>query len=207
MDATGLLTGTNIIPVVVIDDPDDALMLADTLIGAGLDTIEITLRTAAALKAIDNICKKFPDACIGAGSVRNATQIAQVKDVGAKFAVSPGSSAELLDAAEHHRFPFVPGAVTASEIIHLQGHGYSLIKFFPAELAGGIRMLQALGAPLPEARFFPTGGISQEMAPEYLRLSNVSCIGGSWIAPTSLINSRDFETISRLARDAGRIGT
>lgn len=207
MDATALLAGTSIVPVVAIDDPDDALMLADTLIGAGLATIEVTLRTTGALKAIDNICKEFPDACVGAGSVRNAIQFAQVKDVGAKFAVSPGASAELLDAAEHHQLPFVPGAVTASEIIRLLGHGYSLIKFFPAELAGGVKMLQALGAPLPEAQFFPTGGISAEIAPEYLRLSNVSCIGGSWIAPTSLINSRDFETISRLARDAGRIGT
>jgi len=205
MDAINLLRSSCIVPVVVVDDPNAALPLAETLIGAGLATIEITLRTPHALVVIENIAKAFPEACIGAGSVRSATQFAQVKDVGARFAVSPGCSDSLLDAATKHQLPFVPGAVTASEIIRLQERGYSLIKFFPAELAGGTKMLKALGAPLPEARFFPTGGISPELAPGYLKLPNVTCLGGSWIAPVDLIAAGDFKSISALARDAGRL--
>ena len=206
MDAFKLLSGSGVIPVVVIDDPNLALPLAESLIDNGLDTIEITLRTPSALAAIEIIRKEFPDACIGAGSVRSVTQFAQLKAAGASFAVSPGSSDALLDAAAQHQIPFVPGAVTASEIIRLQERGYSLVKFFPAELAGGTKMLQALGAPLPEARFFPTGGISPELAPDYLKLPNVTCLGGSWIAPVKLIIARDFNAISTLAQDARRLG-
>ena len=205
MDATDLLRSSGIVPVVVVDDPNAALPLAETLIGAGLATIEITLRTPHALLAIEKIAKAFPDACVGAGSVRTATQFAQVKEAGARFAVCPGSSDSLLDAATKHQLPFVPGAVTASEVIRLQERGYSLIKFFPAELAGGTAMLKALGAPLPEARFFPTGGISPELASDYLKLPNVMCIGGSWIAPGNVIEASDFKMIGRLARDAAKI--
>ena len=205
MDATALLSGSPIIPVVVIDDPLSALPLAETLIEAGLSTIEITLRTARAIESIENIAASFPDACIGAGSVRTANQFAQVKDAGARFAVSPGSSELLLDAARKHEMPFVPGAVTASEIVRPQEHGYSLIKFFPAELAGGMNMLRALGAPLPEAQFFPTGGITVELAPGYLKLPNVRCIGGSWIAPVDSITSGNFKAIARVAREAAEL--
>lgn len=202
MDATTLLSGSPIIPVVVIDDPVSALPLIETLIEAGLSTIEITLRTPRAIESIENVVASFPDACIGAGSVRTAGQFAQVKDVGARFVVSPGFSELLVDAATKHEMPFVPGAVTASEIIRLQERSYSLVKFFPAELAGGVKMLQTLGAPLPEVRFFPTGGITPELAPDYLRQKNVACIGGSWIAPVDLIATGDFKTIGRNAQDA-----
>jgi 2-dehydro-3-deoxyphosphogluconate aldolase/(4S)-4-hydroxy-2-oxoglutarate aldolase len=205
VDATNLLKNVSIVPVVVVDDPKTAVPLADTLIQAGFSTIEVTLRTPHALVAIENTANAFPDACIGAGSVRSALQFAQAKDAGARFAVSPGASDSLLDAAAKHNLPFVPGAVTASEIIRLQECGYSLIKFFPAELSGGINMLKAIGAPLPEARFFPTGGISPDLAPEYLTLANVACLGGSWIAPVDLISARDFESISALAKDAGQL--
>lgn len=202
MDATTLLSGTPIIPVVVIDDPVAALPLTKALIEAGLPTIEVTLRTARAIESIESIVAAFPDACIGAGSVRIASQFAQIKNAGARFAVSPGSSDPLLEAAMAHEMPFVPGACTASEVIRLQDNGYFLAKFFPAELAGGTRMLKALGAPLPEARFFPTGGITPELAPSYLSLKNVSCIGGSWIAPVDLIAAGDFKSIARIARNA-----
>jgi len=205
VDATTLLSGLSIIPVVVIDDPASALPLAEALIDAGLATIEVTLRTPRAVESIEIIAAAFPEACIGAGSVRTESQFAQVKNAGARFAVSPGSSDALLAAAARHEMPFVPGAVTASETIRLQEHGYSLIKFFPAELTGGTRMLQALGAPLPEARFFPTGGITPELAASYLKLKNVACIGGSWIAPINLIAAGDFKSISRLAKDAARL--
>ncbi len=205
MDAANLLGNVRIVPVVVIDDPNAALPLADVLIEAGLATIEVTLRTASELQSIEKMAATYPDACIGAGSVREAGQFAQIKDAGAQFAVSPGSSETLIDAAGTLEMPFVPGAVTASETIRLQERGYTLIKFFPAELAGGTSMLKALGAPLPDARFFPTGGITPELAPGYLRLKNVSCIGGSWIAPVDLIANEDFRQIAHLARHALRI--
>ncbi len=205
MDATELLRGARIVPVVVVDDPAIAAPLAEVLFEAGLDAIEITLRTPLALQAIENIMAAFPDACVGAGSVRTAEQFVQIRGVGARFAVSPGSSELLLEAAAINEMPFVPGAVTASEIIRLQEHGYALMKFFPAELAGGTQMLKALGAPLPEARFFPTGGITPELAAEYLQLPSVACIGGSWITPGNLLAARDFASIARLARDAARL--
>lgn len=202
MDASKLFSSSRIVPVIIIDDPNDALPLAEALIEGGLSTIEITLRTAGAIESIKKVVTAFPRACIGAGSIRTTLQLAQVKDAGAQFAVSPGSSTQLLDAAAKNNFPFVPGAVTASEIITLQEFGYTLVKFFPAELAGGTKMLTALGAPLPEARFFPTGGITRELAANYLALPNVSCIGGTWIAPVDLIAAGKFELISQRAREA-----
>jgi len=205
VDATNLLRGARIVPVVVVDDPATAAPLAEVLFEAGLDAIEITLRTPGALKAIENIVAAFPDACVGAGSVRTAEQFVQIRDVGARFAVSPGSSELLREAAALNQMPFIPGAVTASEIIRLQEHGYALIKFFPAELAGGMQMLKALGSPLPEARFFPTGGITPALAVEYLQVPSVACIGGSWIAPGSLLVAEGFAAIARLARDAARL--
>ena len=206
MDATELLRDTRIVPIIVLDDPGEAVRLADVLFGAGLHTIEITLRTSSALEAIENIAAKLPEVVVGAGSVRTTHQIAQIKDAGVRFAVSPGSSAGLLDAAAAHELPFVPGAVTASELINLQERGYTLTKFFPAELAGGIRMLQALGAPLPESRFFPTGGITPELAIDYLAQSNVACIGGSWITPRDLLATHNYEAISAIAENAATLG-
>jgi 2-dehydro-3-deoxyphosphogluconate aldolase/(4S)-4-hydroxy-2-oxoglutarate aldolase len=205
VDAAELLRGARIVPVVVVDDPAIAVRLAEVLFEAGLDAIEITLRTPGALQAIENIMSAFPDACVGAGSVRAAEQFAQIRDAGARFAVSPGSSELLLDASAIYKMPFVPGAVTASEIIRLQEHGYALMKFFPAELAGGTKMLKALGAPLPEARFFPTGGITPALAVKYLQLPSVACIGGSWITPGNLLAAGDFDSIARLARDAAQL--
>lgn len=202
MDAAHLLRNSAIVPVVNIDDPQTAVPLAETLLAAGLGTIEITLRTPLALESIELVATAFPEAVVGAGSVRTASHFAEVKEAGARFAVSPGASELLLKAAKENGMPFVPGATTASDIIRLQEWGYSLVKFFPAELAGGTQMLKALGAPLPETRFFPTGGITPELAPNYLNLENVVCIGGSWIAPSKLIGARDFKEIARLARDA-----
>jgi 2-dehydro-3-deoxyphosphogluconate aldolase/(4S)-4-hydroxy-2-oxoglutarate aldolase len=207
MDASKLLQEARVVPVVVIEDSKLAVRLAETLLEAGLSTIEITLRTKVALEAIEKIASSTPDLIIGAGSVRSAQQFRQVRNAGAKFAVSPGFSESLLDTAAEHEMPFIPGAATASEIIRLQERGYSLIKFFPAELAGGVPMLKALGAPLPEARFFPTGGITPESAKDYLALPNVSCIGGSWISSQALLDKQDFASISKLARDAVRLTT
>ncbi len=202
MDASNILRNERIVPVVVIDDADAASSLAEVLFEAGFGAIEITLRTTESLQAIENIAAAFPDRCVGAGSIRTIEQFAQIKGAGARFAVSPGSSELLLDAAAEYEMPFVPGAVTASEAIRLQERGYTLIKFFPAELAGGSRMLKALGGPLPEARFFPTGGITPKLAKDYLALPNVACIGGSWLTPANLLAAGDFKSIARLAHDA-----
>lgn len=205
MDASALLKDARIVPVVVIDDPRVAAGLARTLVEAGLPYVEITLRTEQALAAIEQMAAAVPEAVVGAGSVRSPAQFRQLRDAGARFAVSPGFSTQLTDAAAEAQVPFVPGGVTASEVLELQALGYSLIKFFPAELAGGISMLKALGAPLPEACFFPTGGITPARAADYLKLPNVPCLGGTWITPADRLAAGDFESIGRLAREAAEI--
>ena len=205
MDASQLLKDARIVPVVVIDDPDAAAVLAETLVDAGLRYIEITLRTERALAVIERMARAAPDAVIGAGSVREAAHFRQIVDAGARFAVSPGFSRRLTESAMEAKMPFVPGGVTASELIALRELGYSLVKFFPAELAGGISMLRAVGAPLPEIRFFPTGGITPALAKDYLGLPNVSCLGGTWITPADKLAAHDFGTIGKVARQAARI--
>jgi len=206
MNAEAVLRGARVVPVVVIGDAGQAPVLARTLLAAGLRHIEVTLRTQAAVDAIARIATEVPEIVVGAGSVRQPEQFDAIARAGARFAVSPGSSERLLDRADDCGMPFVPGAATASEVIALLERGYRLQKFFPAEAAGGIRMLKSLGAPLPEARFFPTGGIGPDSAPEYLSLANVACIGGSWIAPPDLLASGNLAAISRLAGDAASMG-
>ena len=202
MDATELLAGARIVPVVVLDDVDFAVPLAEVFLEAGLSAIEITLRTESALGCVERIAKAVPDMLLGAGSVRDPDQIPRVIDAGAQFAVSPGQSNRLCVAAMDHKLPFVPGAVTASEVLALREWGYTLVKFFPAELAGGLKMIQALSAPLPETRFFPTGGITPDNAPAYLAAPQVACVGGSWLTPGDLMAARDTERLGLLARAA-----
>jgi len=163
------------------------------------------LRTAAGLGAIERIAKEVPDMLVGAGSVRRAAQVADVKSAGARFAVSPGSSDALLEAVADAELPFVPGAVTASEMLKLLELGYTLQKFFPAELSGGAAFLKAIGAPIPEVGFMPTGGIGPDNAKDYLSLANVVCIGGSWIAPPALLRDGDFAAIAKLAAAAAAL--
>lgn len=205
MNAADLLNGVRVVPVVVIDDAESAVPLAETLLAAGLNAIEVTLRTEAGLTSIERIATEVPGMLVGAGSVRRASQVAEVKMAGARFVVSPGSSDALLDAVADAAIPFVPGAVTASEMLKLLDRGYTLQKFFPAELAGGAKFLKAVGAPIPEVSFMPTGGISTGNARDYLALDNVACLGGSWIAPASLLGEGNFDAIGRLATDAVRL--
>jgi 2-dehydro-3-deoxyphosphogluconate aldolase/(4S)-4-hydroxy-2-oxoglutarate aldolase len=202
MDATSLLAGIHLVPVVVIEDPARAVPLTEALVASGVRAIEITLRTDRALAAIEDVARSVPAILVGAGSVRQAGQLQQIVDAGAQFAVSPGSSDRLLVAARECGLPFVPGAVTASEIIRLLEHGYHLQKFFPAELAGGVAQLKALAAPLPEVRFFPTGGITLALARDYLAFERVSCIGGSWFLPEGALAEGDFASVRRLAAQA-----
>jgi 2-dehydro-3-deoxyphosphogluconate aldolase/(4S)-4-hydroxy-2-oxoglutarate aldolase len=207
MDASNLLGRYRIVPVVVIDNADAAITLAETLLHSGIRIMEITLRSDDALKSIENVAKRVPDMLIGAGSVRNAGQFVDVSRAGAKFVVSPGATYALTDAAASSQLPYVPGAATPSEMLALLELGYRLQKLFPAEAAGGIDLLKSVAGPIPEVRFMPTGGISVERAPDYLALPNVSGVGGSWITPPDLIAGKHFDRIAKLAAHASRIGT
>lgn len=200
MDAKALLSDTRLVPVVVIEDPASAVPLARALLDAGINAIEITLRTPAALDAIRAVASEVPDIICGAGSIRRRQQLTDIRDAGARFAVSPGSSYDLLSAAED--FPFVPGAETATEMIGLLDAGYTLQKFFPAELIGGLARISALSAPLPEVRFFPTGGINAALAAQYLAHPKVHCIGGSWFVPADALREGKFTAIRIAASEA-----
>ena len=205
MTAPTLFDGERIVPVVVLDDAATAVPLATTLFEAGIGAIEVTLRTPAAMDAIEMIARNAPEILVGAGSLRTPEHVRAARDRGARFGVSPGATAALLEAARESELPLVPGAQTASEMLTLFEAGFTLQKFFPAELAGGARFLKAVAAPLPEVSFMPTGGITPDNAPAYLALGNVVAIGGSWLTPRDLLSAGDYDTIGRLARDAVRI--
>lgn len=190
-----------VIPVLVIDDASTAASLAQSLVAGGLPVLEVTLRTPAALEAI-HLMSQVEGAIVGAGTVLTPEDGAACKGSGARFAVSPGSTPCLLDACEAAALPLLPGAATATEVMHLLERGYDMLKFFPAEASGGAAALKAIGAPLPQATFCPTGGISPTNAPDYLRLSNTLCVGGSWVAPSEAVKAQNWATITDLARAA-----
>jgi 2-dehydro-3-deoxyphosphogluconate aldolase / (4S)-4-hydroxy-2-oxoglutarate aldolase len=194
-----------VVPVLTIEDPDHAVPLARALVAGGLTTIEVTLRTATAIEAIGAIATEVPDALVGAGTVIQAHQIDAALQAGARFLVSPGCTPALLDALQETEAPFVPGAATPSEIIQLLERGVTVAKLFPAYALGGIRLLSALSGPFPEFRFCPTGGIDLRLACDYLALPNVSCVGGSWMAPGEAVSSGNWEAIEGLARTAAAL--
>jgi len=197
-----IMTGQPVIPVLKIARAADAAPLARALARGGLPAIEITLRTRDALDAIRIAAAEVPEAIIGAGTILSARQYDQAVDAGARFVVSPGTTQELLDAARRSEVPLLPGAITPSEIMAAAEEGYSLLKFFPAEQAGGASFLKALSSPLAGVRFCPTGGITAANASSYLSLPNVICVGGSWVAPDALVDSGDWSAIEELARKA-----
>ena len=205
MDASKLLAGARIVPVVVLEDVEKAEPLATCLLENGLEVIEVTLRTSAGIEAIERIADEVPGMIVGAGSVRTVDQLEAVQKAGAKFAVSPGATGRLMNAAKRCGLPFVPGAATPSEMMRLLQRGYTLQKFFPAELAGGIPYLKAAAAPIPEVRFMPTGGVSADNARDYLALENVAAVGGSWITPKDMLAAGDFDTIGKIAADAAAL--
>ncbi len=176
----------SIVPVLVIDDATKARPLAEALVSAGLPALEVTLRTQDALKAICAMAE-VPGGHVGAGTLIAPDDVRAAKAAGATFGVSPGSTEELLAACEDENLPLLPGAATASEAMQLLARGYDMLKFFPAEASGGAPALKAIGAPLPQISFCPTGGISLENAESYLSLDNVLCVGGSWIVPKDLV--------------------
>jgi 2-dehydro-3-deoxyphosphogluconate aldolase/(4S)-4-hydroxy-2-oxoglutarate aldolase len=188
-----------VIPVLTIHDAASAAPLASALARGGVRVIEVTLRTPAALDAIRAIRDEAPDVIVGAGTILTEDDLQRSRDAGACFAVSPGSTSRLLQAARAMNFPFLPGVATASEIMQGLAHDYAIFKFFPAESVGGIAALEALSAPFSQVRFCPTGGVTLESAPEYLELPGVVCVGGSWLAPLKLIERRDWKSIEALA--------
>ncbi|CUX81792.1 MAG: bifunctional 2-dehydro-3-deoxyphosphogluconate aldolase / (4S)-4-hydroxy-2-oxoglutarate aldolase Eda [Roseibaca calidilacus] len=190
-----------VIPVIVVDDLSHARPLAEALVAGGLPVLEVTLRTDCALDAIAAMAE-VPGAVVGAGTVLTAAQMKAVKDAGARFAVSPGATAALLDAARVEELALLPGAQTCSEVMALLEQGYHVQKFFPAESIGGAGALKSIGGPLPQVTFCPTGGITPELAPGYLALPNVACVGGSWVAPKALMQAGDWAQITDLARGA-----
>ncbi len=195
-----------VVPVLVVEDASTAVPLARALVAGGLKAIEITLRTPAALDAIRAVADEVEGAVAGAGTILDARQFAEAEDAGAKFIVSPGTTQELLDAARGSDVPLLPGAVTASEVMALREEGYSVLKFFPAEQAGGAAYLKSLSSPLAGVSFCPTGGISPGNAADYLSLPNVVCVGGSWVAPKEMVAAGDWDGITALAGEASRLG-
>ncbi|MEP3046071.1 MAG: bifunctional 4-hydroxy-2-oxoglutarate aldolase/2-dehydro-3-deoxy-phosphogluconate aldolase [Roseibium sp.] len=194
-----------VIPVLVVEDPKKAVPMARALVRGGLPSIEITLRTPHALEAIDAVNEHVEGAIVGAGTVLNARQYDAAVSAGARFVVSPGATDALLDAADEHSVPLLPGAATASEVMLLLERGYERLKFFPAEQAGGASYLKSLSSPLAAAKFCPTGGVSLDKAPDYLKLPNVLCVGGSWIADAKAIAAEDWDGIEERARAAAGI--
>jgi 2-dehydro-3-deoxyphosphogluconate aldolase/(4S)-4-hydroxy-2-oxoglutarate aldolase len=194
-----------VVAVVTIEDANAAMPLARALLEGGIHAIEVTLRTPAALEAIRAIAGESPRAAVGAGTVLSAADFKAAAAAGAKFAVSPGATPALIEAASASALPWLPGAATASEAMALAEHGYTLQKFFPAQAASGVDHLRSLGGPLPQVRFCPTGGITVQNAPEYLRLPNVVCVGGSWLTPPALMHARDWSAIAALARAAAAL--
>jgi 2-dehydro-3-deoxyphosphogluconate aldolase / (4S)-4-hydroxy-2-oxoglutarate aldolase len=191
-----------VIPVVIIDDARHAVPMARALVAGGIPAIEVTLRTPAALDAIRAIAAEVEGAVVGVGTVLSAKDLRAAEQAGARFAVSPGVSPGLLDAADDSALPLLPGAATASEVMTLLERGYRHLKFFPAVPAGGAKLIGAWASPLPQVRFCPTGGISLATAPDFLALPNVLCVGGSWLTPNDKLKSGDWTGIEQLAREA-----
>jgi len=205
VDIAAIATRVPVIPVLTIDRVETAVPLAQALVRGGLPVLEVTLRTETALQALERIAREVPDAVVGAGTVLDARQVEQVQRAGARFGVSPGCTTELAAAARAAKLPFLPGVQTISEAMRLADQGFSLLKFFPADTAGGIGWLKAASAPLGGLRFCPTGGIGAETAPAYLALANVVCVGGSWVAPRDAVADGDWGRVERLAAAASKL--
>ncbi|NOC93283.1 bifunctional 4-hydroxy-2-oxoglutarate aldolase/2-dehydro-3-deoxy-phosphogluconate aldolase [Ruegeria sp. HKCCD6604] len=193
-----------IVPVLVVDDAAQARPLAEALIAGGLPALEVTLRTPAALDAI-KVMSEVPGGVVGAGTLVTPEDVRDAKQAGALFGVSPGATDALIAACEAEDLPLLPGAATASEAMALLEKGYDMLKFFPAEASGGAPALKAIGAPLPQISFCPTGGVSPSNASDYLSLPNVICAGGSWVAPKQLVENGDWAGIETLAREASKL--
>ena len=193
-----------VVPVLVIDDAASAADLARALVAGGLPALEVTLRTPAALEAIREMAT-VPGGVVGAGTLLTPKDVENAKAAGATFGVSPGATDMLLDACEANDLPLLPGVATATEAMRLLERGYTVQKFFPAEANGGAAALKAIGAPIPQVKFCPTGGVSLKNARDYLSLSNTICVGGSWVAPKDMVQAGDWAGITALAQEAAAL--
>ncbi len=207
MDLLKLPAYGPIIPVIVVEDLAHAVPLAQALVAGGVRVLEVTLRSAVALEAIEAMAGAVPEAVVGAGTLRTAADARAAKDAGAVFAVSPGFTPELSAACRAAELPLLPGVSTASEVMQANDHGHSFLKLFPATAVGGIAMLKGLAGPFPDVAFCPTGGITPETAPQFLALPNVKVCGGSWLCPKDALARGDWAAITRLAQEASQLRT
>ncbi len=191
-----------IVPVVVIEDLNDAVPLAQSLIEGGIPIIEVTLRSSCALEAIELIAKNVPKMRVGAGTILNPTQLEQAQNRGAEFLISPGLTPSFLEHAKKKNMPLIPGVSSSSEVMQALEWGYSALKFFPAEYCGGVKLLNAFNGPFKGVKFCPTGGISADNMRSYLNLENVLCVGGSWLTPKDLIQNKEWDKITEICKRA-----
>lgn len=202
LTALEVLSASPIVPVIAVKQLKDAVPLANALVKAGVKVLEITLRTECGLEAIRTVKRDVPNAIVGAGTVVNAIQYAQAVDAGAEFIISPGLTGSLLQKSREYDVPFIPGVATPSELMLANQYGLSYLKFFPAEINGGIKALQAFSGPFPDIKFCPTGGVNEKNYRDYLALKNVLCVGGTWFVPADAIERGDFDAITALAKSA-----
>ena len=194
-----------VIPVLIVEQLEHAVPLAQALCAGGLKVLEVTLRTSAALAVIEAMRKAVPEAIVGVGTLTKPEDFARAQDAGAQFGVSPGVTAELAAAANSVGFPLLPGVMTPTEVIAARLQGFTALKLFPAMQAGGIGMLQAMASPFADVVFCPTGGVTRDTARDFLALSNVLCVGGSWVAPGKLVAAGDWRGIETLASEAAAL--
>ncbi|KQU81462.1 MULTISPECIES: bifunctional 4-hydroxy-2-oxoglutarate aldolase/2-dehydro-3-deoxy-phosphogluconate aldolase [unclassified Rhizobacter] len=194
-----------VIPVIVINQPADAVPMARALVEGGVKVLEVTLRTPVALQCMEAIAKEVPEAILGAGTVRSVADAKAALNAGCQFAVSPGYTSEIGRACREMGLPLLPGTATGSEVMQANADGYFFLKFFPAMQAGGIPMLKALAGPFTDVVFCPTGGITLETAPQFLALPNVKVCGGSWLTPADAVKAKDWGRITALAREASAL--
>lgn len=190
-----------IVPVLVINDVKDALPIAEALLAADVKVLEVTLRTPSALEVINTIAKHLPEAVVGAGTVTNREQLQRSVDAGSRFALSPGSTKDLLQAGKESSIALIPGISSTSELMEAVDTGYGHMKFFPAEASGGVKAIQSIGGPFPDVRFCPTGGINLNNVRNYLALPNVACCGGSWLVSDEIVKAKNWQEITRLAKE------
>lgn len=202
MNAQAIMEISPIVPVIALEDADNALRLADALLEGGIAIMEITLRTEAALASIEAIAKRMPQMHVGAGTVVNASGYEQAVNHGAQFVFSPGISTELMESSVRFNTPLIPGVATASEVMLAQNNGFTHCKLFPATVAGGVDALKAFSAPFATMRFCPTGGVNLNNLNDFLSLKNVLCVGGSWIVPKEAIADKNFRHITQLCKEA-----
>lgn len=202
MRAEDVMRISTIVPVISLENEEDALALAEALLEGGITIMEVTLRTEAALKAIEVIAKSMPQMHVGAGTVFNALSFKRAVDHGAQFIFSPGISTELMQTSKNLSISLIPGVATASEVMLAHNNGFDHCKLFPATAVGGVETLRAFGGPFPSMRFCPTGGVNLHNLNDFLSLENVLCVGGSWIVPTQAIAQKNFKEVTRLCKEA-----